>query len=344
MIADRLRRVDFHAHYDPENPVESGKSVIDAASESGVVAVALLARDKSGSWFSELIKYGVARGVNIIPGIETNVFVDGGETDLICLGFDYNNPEIRKCFGATEKNMEIARLQTQFFKGLGFVFDKLSDVDQQLMDQLLNGEISEKAINFCRIIARTEGNKEVVIRMASENSDLWQKVINKYLDSQNYIGRGDELVAKFLYEHLMAFGKEGFNYTKSGISFEPLSAVEVVRIIHQVGGVVLYSPEGGYNQKIWNRLIEMGIDGIMGWHGNKLGVEQRNSLQSIIADTPIDVIIEARKGGLLILGGSDAQGGDWVLGKGNGQMCISPRRYEEFQRYLQLLNMKNNSS
>ena len=164
------------------------------------------------------------------------------------------------------------------------------------------------------------------------------------MDSQNYIGRGDELVAKFLYEHLMAFGKEGFNYTKSGISFEPLSAVEVVRIIHQVGGGVLYSPEGGYNQKIWNRLIEMGIDGIMGWHGNKLGVEQRNSLQSIIADTPIDVIIEARKGGLLILGGSDAQGGDWVLGKGNGQMCISPRRYEEFQRYLQILNMKNNSS
>jgi len=111
-----------------------------------------------------------------------------------------------------------------------------------------------------------------------------------------------------------------------------LSVEEIIASVHEGGGVVLYSPEGSFDSSTWGKLLEMNVDGIMGWHGGALGGNKRKN------DIPLSVIKNARRRDLLVLGGSDYQKKDWLIGNGDGNMFINPRRFREFIDYIKSRN------
>ena len=114
------------------------------------------------------------------------------------------------------------------------------------------------------------------------------------------------------------------------------SAEDLVKIVHDCGGVVVYSPEGNFDQSVWNKLVDIKIDGVMAWHGSRLGKDRKG------IDTNLNAIKSARKLGLLVLGGSDydPRKQDWELGVGRGDLFINKRRLNEFKERLALIRSK----
>ncbi len=321
-------RVDFHIHYDPMDE-KSAFSAIDVAQKRNVIAMTLLARSEVSPNFSRFIDYGDKRGVEVVPGVEHLVVEKGKSIDLICLGFNPYDQNIQEYFGQQAgrlQNIRFAKFQINFLESKGFDLSNLSAEQFDLLKRILHGEITEKAIKLCEIVSGVETNHILIERLKRENQKEWSEVVDKYSHMPNYKGDRRRLTAKFLWTVFFDVDKEGFI---------PISknTEKVINIVHSAGGVVLYSPEGSFNQEIWDKLKGIGIDGVMAWHAAGLGQSGRN-----VPDVPWSVARECRKRQLLILGGSDYQQKDWEIGVGNGNMYINPRRYEELKNYLRLRN------
>lgn len=335
MVENITSKVDFHVHYDPLRP-ETGFDVIRKAEKCGIIAITLLDRNSISPMMAEYVEYGKDCGVEVIPGIEIVARFGMETVELIAMGFDVSDLGINKAWGGLENkvsNTQMVAKQISLFNNEGFSFNHLSQFGQENMDKLLLGEISEKAITLCQCIvtADDDENRRLLEELKESESQLWQKLVQQYSETDYYKGRLDRLNAKLLYEIYFGPGKKGRDLICTQVS-------EVVSIVHSAGGVVLYSPEGLFGQKIWDDLQEKGVDGIMAWHGGKLGRDK--DVDSI----PISIIKDAIRKGMLVLGGSDydPKKNDWKLGVGGDEtMYMSERRYQDLLGYKNRYNVRD---
>lgn len=311
-----MERVDFHVHY--ENGTEfDANFMFNEAVRRNVVALALIGRLELSDNLSEYIGIGEKYGVRTLPGVEYPVRIEDTLVDLVFIGFDYTNAGIRNLFGKSERkkdNSRVALLQKGFLENAGFMIEGSSDETRVLLTQLLSGEISEKAISFCKIAVNNPKNKEKLESLKVEKQCLWDETCRKYFGRLGYT-EYQSVEAKFIWKNYFDFGKPGFLPVQ-------VNATNIIGEVHNAGGVALYSPEGKFDRKIWNTLCNIGVDGIMGWHGGKLEIDTKT-------------IAETRTRGFLVMGGSDYHPGkkEWEVGIGNGDMYISTRRMIDFDNY-----------
>lgn len=311
-----MERVDFHIHY--ENGTEfNADYVFKEAVKKNVVALTLVGRLELSENLGEYIQTGEKYGIRTLSGVEYPVRIKDTLVDLVFIGFDYTNIGIKTLFGKCERkkdNSRVALLQKKFLENESFLVEGLQTEDQNLLVKLLDGEISEKAISFCKIVVHNPKNKEILECLKLKEKYLWDETHRKYHDRLGYT-EVQSIEAKFLWKNYFDFGKPGFLPVQ-------VSAKNIIECVHNARGVALYSPEGKFNKKVWDTLYNMGIDGIMGWHGGRLEIDAR-------------IIVETRARGLLVLGGSDYHPGknEWKVGIGNGDMYISTRRMIDFDNY-----------
>ncbi len=311
-----MERVDFHVHYE-NGEIFNSKYIFEEAKRNNVVALALVGRLELSDDLDRYINIGKNFDVKVFAGVEYPVHVENTLVDLVFIGFDHTNVEIKNLFGKCERkkdNSRVALLQKMFLENEGFMIEGSSDETRDLLTQLLNGEISEKAISFCKIAVNNANNKEKLESLKVERKHLWDETCEKYFGRSGY-KEYQSIEAKFIWKNYFDFGKPGFLPVQVDVK-------NILEGVHNAGGVALYSPEGKFDRKIWGTLCNFGIDGIMGWHGGKLEIDTKT-------------IAETRIKGLLVLGGSDYHPGkkEWKVGIGNGDMYISIRRMIDFDNY-----------
>lgn len=314
-------RADFHVHYTDN----TAKEIIDKAKSRQVVVLGLVGRAEYSSKIGEYVTYGEEVGVRVIPGVEYKARLDGGSVDIICLDFDPNHPAIINYFAKDNSrqqgiNQEVAAKEKEFLETQGFNFDNLTAEDQKEMARLLEGDEADKAIKICRI--GVNANQKLLAKLKASYPERWIEVQREHGIKPFYQGDPKRLEAKFLYQMYFADeNKPGFQYAIAPYVTEVGKIIEATQ---KAGGIVLYTPEGKFNLQTWNRLIELGIDGVMAWHGNRIELSR-------------SVIVSARKQGLLILGGGDYDPAKnhWRIGTGDetSSMFISPKRAQELEAY-----------
>jgi len=328
MSAERLQTtgiVDFHVHYDKETVI----STIELARTRNVVALGLIGKETipDPEICRNYIAEGVSRGIDVILGIEANRKISDKYIDLIALSFDINDKGIRKLFGKKETlggSRHVSQFQERFLTQKGFVVEASpkDKAEQQLLADLRDGIMFEKAIHFCRLVVNNPVNDTRLEEEISESHESWGFVVQKYGKRPYYINDPLALKAKFLWYLYFAPGKEGFLPTSD-------SASDVIKAVHDARGVVLLSPEGKFDYYQYRDFLNAGGDGIMAWHGGKLGTNHGKH------DIDRQTIKETLTMGKLILGGSDysPDKNHWEIGHGNGMMHISSRRYQELMKY-----------
>lgn len=328
-MSERPKRVDFHIHYNPADE-RTAYDAIKIASERNIIAMTVLARSEISGNIDAFIEYGEDLGVTVVPGVEFLAKLGDESVNFILLGFNHNNEKIKEYFGrdGISQNKKRAHFQRDFLISKGFILEGLDDDKRILLARLLSGEISEKAINFCNIVASLPVNVDVINELKTNYYFDWQSTVNRYGNKLNY-SDPIKLCGKFLYEHFFQVGCEGYQEVRT-------DSKKVIEFVHHAGGVVLYSPEGEFRMTHWKDLLSQEVDGIMAWHAGLIGANGKN-----IPDIQRNVIIETRRKGLLVLGGSDYQQKDWEIGIGNGNMYISPKRYLEFMNYIKRKNGGN---
>src|SRR5258708_2767409 len=282
-----MERVDFHAHYQ-QSKEGSSLDVIDNAVLNDVSAIALMEKSKISPNFSEHVRYGHEKGVRVFTGMEIVTKYQSKEIGLVCLGFDHENEALQWwSLDKTDYRSELARKQYQFMLDKGYSFEGISRDQEKILNQFLAGRSSEGAIEICRISSHLSVNFETIQMLQEEMPEDFLIHKNKYGNKPEYT---EDFGAKFVYNCFLAVGRSG-NFAKI------FDTDDVISKVHQAAGVVLYSPEGKFSHEIWNRLLDFQIDGIMGWHGGKLGQSDDK------VDIPMYVIRNILRHGLLVLGG-----------------------------------------
>jgi len=313
-----LNRVDFHVHLNPEDSLES---LANAAKRTNVVGMAVIVRNSLPPDIDSKIQYLETNGIKTIPGVEFSNVVGDAQVDLVALGFKTDDSDLQHFFGPSEeKNSEIVKRQKKFLESKGFKVQPVeTDTERQiLLDQLVAGKNPVRAFNLCKIIVSNPENSQLIDLLKVEHPDVYQEIYKRSF-SETYLQDPNTFLAKFLFECFFTKDKEGFIPTDN--------LEERMKAVHNAGGVVIYSPEetkGGFQTEVFNELLELGIDGVYGWHGGKL-ILTREQIKAI------------RKKGLMILGGSDYDSAKshWQIGLGSGEMQVGVRRLEEFNKYLQ---------
>lgn len=320
-------QADFHVHYEVKNP-EGAKDIIKEARRRDVGVLGLVGRAEYSTRLPELVKFGQEIGVIVLPGVEYKARLDDRShksVDLICLDFNPQSLEIANYFAENapkqqQINKAIAAEEKEFLETQGFSFSNLKDEDKKTLEEIFRGEHVDKAIKLCRIAANTEeGNVE---ELKKKYPREWQEVQEKHGIKPWYKNDPIGLDAKFLYELYFS------NETKPGYQYAIAPYItpvqKIIEATHKSGGVILYSPEGKFNEATWQKLVDLGIDGIMVWHGKRM-------------ELPKSLVATIRKIGLLILGGGDYDPArnHWQIGTGDetNSMFISPKRYEELRKY-----------
>lgn len=330
----RRECVDFHLHYkvEDENLVFQ---IIDNCKNVGIVAMTLLLKSEVSRRYQEFVNYGRKRGISIVSGVECYTKIGKKDTDLICLGFDWEHSGIQQLFDkriGRNESAELAIRQKRFLEQLGFSFTELDPLSEKKVQELLSGSVTEKAIEFCRIAALAPVNQEIFNNVKKENPHLWDEAVQKY-GHVDFYKNPINFNGKFLW--MLFFSPEYGSFPPSYWLYQ-----QIISVIHHAGGVVLYSPEGKFSSELFEDLVHAEIDGIMGWHGSKLGLGGYDSKE----DIPLNVFKRCLKEGLLVLGGSDAQGLNWEVGVGDGKMFISKRRYRDLEKRLEYIrNLRKQS-
>ncbi len=319
------RKIDFHIHYNPEID-STAYEAIDRARERGIVAMALMGKQLVSPHFNDFQEYGKEIGVDVFSGMEL-VTQDGNiGMNIIAIGFDPLAPSIEKWRSDLENKDIMAqryKAQYEYLLNSGYIFPETEEANN-ILSTLLDGSNDQGAIEYCRMISDYLPNHQHIEVDKLSEPETWKETVEKYSDIPEY---SHMLEAKFLYKKHFAFGKPG-NF----IRFTDTN--EAINRIHSAGGVALYSPEGSFEQEKWDRLIELQIDGIMAWHGGKLGMSGHSK------DVPLSVLKNALRSDLLILGGSDYQAKDWQAGVGNGEMFISSRRLGDLRKYQKQMDRR----
>lgn len=235
-----------------------------------------------------------------------------GFVDLICLGFDHNYPDVQKEFGpdSTELNARIVKEYLDKLSRLGFNLEPQTGSQKETLKNLKEGRITNRADHLSLLILElAEQNKDVIAALEQKYGPA-----NKVDKRDNGFSPQKNWLYRLLFQAPAGLASAYFQKQPDVL----------ISLIHQAGGVTLYSPEEKFKPEIMEYLLTLGIDGVMGWHGAKL------------EDVPISVIKSLRKTGKLILGGSDYDPikDDWQPGSGKGTMYLSDRRAIELVNYL----------
>lgn len=322
-----MERVDFHTHADPLS-LESGKNVVDIAINSGVIAVAIFAKEQVLPYYDELIDYGKSKGINVITGAETLTMHMSCGVETVSLGFDHNKMMKINGFNHREDNIAIARLQIEFLNERGLDVGPYDKQSNKLLNLILDGKVTEKAIRLCELVVNNPNMHNNVKSILDKNIECFDTNLLSRLDEM-YHGDENKIYAKLLYMLYFAVGKDGFKFVNKSYQRKQYTMSEHIDAVHKGGGAVLYSPEGKFNFEIWNSLLSMKIDGIMAFHACKLGYNDNTS------DVPFSVIKNCIAQNLLVLGGSDYSGRNWKLGTGdNDKMYMSPKRLTDLNDRL----------
>jgi len=324
----KIDRADFHIHYTDNTVLD----ILDEAKEKGIKYLALIQRLNIPTNVGKNLELGKERGINLVLGVEFSTKILNKYSDFIALGFDYDSQNVRKYWGEEEKrenNSKIAKIQMKFLEDLGADFSNLSEENKEQLRTLLNGDIVEKAITFCNILTSDTSNSEFVRYIKQANMNDWNYIEKKHPVNESFSLK--DLEAKFIWYTLFSTGREG-HLAIEQLSLQ-MSISDVIEDVHIAHGITLYSPEGNFDLKVWNKLDELGIDGIMAWHGTRLGMTSMNGAEAI--DIPPNIIRNIHKN-KVVLGGSDfdPKKNDWQIGHGRGDMFISLRRGEDLFRRL----------
>lgn len=241
-----------------------------------------------------------------------------GFVDLICFGFDHNSSKIQKEFGSdsTELNARIVKEYLDKLSKLGFNLKPQTEKQEETLKNLKEGRITNRADHLSLLI----------LELAEQNKDVIAALEHKYGPANEVDRRGNGFSPQKNWLYRLLFqAPDGLVST-----YFQRQPDALISLIHQAGGVVLYSPEEKFKPEIMEYLLTLGIDGVMGWHGAKL------------EDVPISVIKSLRKTGKLILGGSDYDPikDDWQPEVGKGTMYLSDRRGKELNDYLKIKHGK----
>ncbi|MEK7497660.1 MAG: hypothetical protein AAB656_01960 [Patescibacteria group bacterium] len=307
--------IDLHVHYDPKDET-TAYNALRTAQELGVVAMSLLARGQISDDYNKFVKKGEEMGIKVYPGFECTVILGAERSDLVCLDFKSGESPIMQFYGTkvtSEESRANAARQKLFLEQQGFSFSVAGDEDEKSLMMLMSGCVKERAINFCRIVCKYQENFNLLCQLKMSYSNDWQETVDKY----GLMHQGSGLDAKFLYEIFFKEGKPGYI---PGAFHE---AKTIINATHDSGGIVLYSLEGKIGKNIWEQLLLLGVDGIMGWHGGRLGLDKT-------------FVRQIRNMNLLILGGSDFDPlkNHWQIGVGDGSMYINPRRMRDVDSYI----------
>lgn len=316
MTSEFQERVDFHVHFKDDSVAV--RSLLQEARKSEVVAVGLLGRLALSDQIEDYIRIGEETGVIVYPGVEYSVWEENKLIDLICLAFDPKNPLVRNLFGKQEskaENAKLAQKQKEFLEGRGLIIDPKEIEDKNLLKMLLDGEISEKAINFCRLVAKDYVNRFRINVLMDDYPSFWAE--SRRFDLLSCGDKKYEEIAKFLYKLYFSQGRAGYVRVQQ-------SSECVVNAVHSGRGVVLYSPEGKFDEIVWNNLLKVGVDGIMGYHGKRC------------SELNLATALNISRKGLLILGGSDfnPEKNDWQVGVGDGTLHIRREKLFELEKYI----------
>ncbi len=315
---ETTKKVDFHIHYESLNG-NAVEEIIDSAKARELSAIALIGRLELSDDLPKRVLEINDKGIDVLFGVEYPVKIGDKLVDLISIGFDLDNQGVRSYFGKEERranNKRLASWQKEFLENKDFSFEGLEGEEQKLLASLIDGKISEKAIRFCYLVAKNDTNSVQIMEYKQQNREIWDDTYATYSKRPGY-QEIEKLESKFLWKLFFAYNQEGFRPIQREASM-------LIDAVHGANGVVLYSPEGNFDQKVWSDLVELEIDGIMGWHGGKLELNK-------------DLIRDIRGRNLIIIGGSDFHPDfdDWQVGIGDGAMFISPRRHLELKSRLQ---------
>ena len=312
----RVNIADFHVHAGQDH-----ETLIDKAASRNLKVITWTGRGEIPSNTTQAVEYGQQKGVQVLPSVEYPARVlDGVTADLIAIGFNPKSAEIQEYFGRDEEkqtwiNKQVARLQFDFLSSAGFDFEWLSEDDRREMDEMMAGNISDKAFRFCRIVATLPQNQSTLSQLKAAQHDSWNKIHQEYIDKPGYKTFPVLIDAKFLWYIYFRPGAPGYKSYESVIT----PSHRIIEAVHKADGIVLYSPEGKFSQDIYSKLVSDGIDGVMGWHGSRLELTKGQ-------------IRQIRHDELIILGGSDydPEKNDWQIGSGSGSLWMSPGRLAEY--------------
>lgn len=333
-MATKTESADFHIHYYPDlalDCLKNNQEMLDVHTEktinkiidSHVTKVALIGRIVCGTpELIESIKQRLeAASIESVFGMEYHSLLPphlrhlspSGLVDLVCLNFDHSNQEIQQLYGpeSSVTNAAIAKKQYAKLIELGFHIKPENADQNKTFANLLSGKIPNKA----------DGWSKLLIDLKHQNLEIFTSLENQFggVTDDDRRPNGFTPEKNWLYRILFRPG-HGLVFFYSQTPTEQL-----ITQIHQAGGIVLYSPEDHFHPQIMQFLLENKIDGVMGWHGGKL------------TDLPITWIKKLRRQAKLILGGSDFDPvkDHWQPGTGYGPMFISPRRFQEFKKYIE---------
>ncbi len=331
---DRERSTaDLHVHYNPDKirrHNEAHPGTLDAETEetiekiiaSKVKYVGIVGRTVVGTpKIIDQIKARLeAHEIQTIFGMEYHAVLPpnlrhltpNGFVDLVCFGFDHGSPEIQKEFGSdsTELNVRIVKEYLEKLTKLGFNLKPQTEKQEETLKNLKEGRITNRADHLSLLI----------LDLADQNKETIANLEQKYGPANEVDRRNNGFTPQKNWLYRLLF------QAPAGLAstYFQKQPDELVDLIHQTGGVVLYSPESVFHTAIMDYLLTLGIDGVMGWHGGKL------------EDLPVSVIKSLRRSGKLILGGSDYDPikNQWQPGIGRGTMYLSDRRGKELVSYL----------
>jgi len=321
-----ISSVDFHIHgLTPEDT----KTSIATSREMGLSAIAVIYRTQLPQQlpFSSP-EFSPTPELTILTGIEYSPRFHGQLIDVLLLGFNHSDSQIRKYFGSenqTQHNIDIANKQKEFLERQGLITVPQNPEDETKYSHLLAGDISAKAITWCQIISHHPDNRTHIDKSKRQH---WQKFVTQH--------SGDQSEEKFLYWLFFAAGKPGYIPVQLEID-------QVAQTVHAAGGVVIYSLEPKNHESVPDSLIEKiannsSFDGVSAWHGEHF----------LLTKSQVKMLTQADK---TIIGGSDYDPAKkhlpnpWNIATGNNRyMYISKRTGEKFLRWLnqrQLLQSKS---
>lgn len=301
---------DFHAHItNPENTL----SLIEKAKRDGISSIGMIGRGVLPLLDETIVADGKKNNINIRFGVEEIFSIDGERKDFIIFDIDPHNPEILKTYGQEaikQLSLNILKKQINFLGKQGLIVSEYDEISKITIEKLKEGEIYEKAITLCRLVEQNPQNTTLI-------KELWELHRNEF--TQTYKDSSANLTKptpKFLWWLYFASGKPGYFNQEQDLT-------ETAKMVHEAGGLLIFSPESDDpNEEIKKIMTSRDyIDGVMGWHGDKLFLSKQ-------------VIRWLRTKGKIILGGSDynplrdGEENQWLLGIGKGEMYISSKRLE----------------
>ncbi len=130
------RRADLHIHTTFSDGAFSPRDVIARARERGLTTISITDHDHTGA-IAEAIDYGRTAGVEVIPGIELSVTLDGQEIHLLGYFFDPANRALQEF---------LSRIRVERRKRAERIVAKLNNLDVGLSLEAVLRQAGEGAI------------------------------------------------------------------------------------------------------------------------------------------------------------------------------------------------------